>query len=394
MKILVVSAVLPYPLHSGGQIRMYNLLKRLSRRHSITLVSFIRSDEERTYLKKLSFCESVHVVVRGRAWQPSYVLRATFGKYPFLLSTYDNARMRILLDQILSRKTYDLVHLEPFYVMPSIPKFSIPLVISEHNIEYEVYESYVHHFPIPFLRPFLSWDVGKLRRWERNAWKKAQGLTAVSREDASTIGSYSSCPVEVVPNGVDLPAFPFRKPIKRKNPTIVFVGNFRWYPNRDAANMLIKTIWPEIQKRIPDSRLIIAGRDMTHELKNRIVQAGGHALDAIENISKVYTNADILVAPHAIAGGTKFKMLEAMASGLPVVTSKEGMFGLQVLPDTHYFQAQYAHEYVEQVYRIWENVALAERVALSARMHVESMYSWEHITDILDSVWKKAYEHA
>lgn len=392
MNILFVSAVLPYPLHSGGQIRIYNLLKRLSKKHSITLASFIRSEDERSYTKALDFCDSVHLVMRGRAWQPKYYIGALFSAYPFLLYTYSNRLMKATLRMLLSKKKYDLIHVEPFYVLPSIPEHSIPLVISEHNVEYSVYESFVRRFPVPFLRPLLSWDVGKLRHWEHIAWKTADALTAVSCEDASMM-SVDSNNVCVVPNGVDLSAFSFREPVKRKNPTIVFVGNFRWYPNRDAANELLERIWPGIQKRIPRSQLSIVGRDMPAELKQRVIHAGGNAYDTIENIAQVYKNADMLVAPHAIAGGTKFKMLEAMASGLPVVTSKEGMFGLSAVPDTHYFLAQTPQEYVDQVYRIWDNAASTKVVAANARKLVESEYSWEHIANALESVWKNAYEH-
>ena len=103
MKILFVSAVLPYPLHSGGQIRIYNLLKRLSRHHSTTLVSFIRSEEERAYEKELGFCTSVHMVMRGRAWQPKYYIGAIFSSYPFLLCTYDNRRMRETLEGLMAK---------------------------------------------------------------------------------------------------------------------------------------------------------------------------------------------------------------------------------------------------------------------------------------------------
>ena len=122
MNILFVSAVLPFPLHSGGQIRIYNILKRLSKRHRITLLSFIREEGERDLAKHLDFCQSVRMVMRGRAWQPKYVFGSVLGKYPLLLASYDNAAMRQAIRDTVLRDQIDLIHLEPFYVWPALPK--------------------------------------------------------------------------------------------------------------------------------------------------------------------------------------------------------------------------------------------------------------------------------
>ena len=97
MNILFVSAILPYPLHSGGQIRIYNLLKRLSDKHSITLLSFIRSKEENKYVKELSFCSHIETVLRGKAMQLKYLLGA-MGNYSWLLSTYNNQEMKKIIN--------------------------------------------------------------------------------------------------------------------------------------------------------------------------------------------------------------------------------------------------------------------------------------------------------
>lgn len=390
MKILFVSAVLPYPLHSGGQIRLYHLLQRLSKRHTITLASFIRSEDERAYAEKLAFCESVTMVMRGRAWQAKYYLKALFGKYPFLLSTYDNSVMRQHLARRMADQHYDLVHIEPFYVMPSLPDVRVPLVVSEHNIEHQVYERYVQRFPVPLLRPLLSRDIDKLTRWEHVAWQRAQACTAVSHEDARVMQETLHREIDIVPNGVDLQAFPYRDPPKRKATTLLFVGNFRWYPNRDAAYELIDHIWPHMHESIPEARVVIAGRDMPLALKDRVRSVGGEVCDAVDDIAKLYREADILIAPHAISGGTKFKMLEAMASGLPILTTKEGMFGLSATPDKHYFLAQTPQEFVLKVKYILDKPAVVKNVVKQARLLVETQYSWDQIALALERVWEEA----
>lgn len=391
MNILFVSAILPYPLYSGGQIRIYNLLKRLSKKHQITLVSFIRDDKERALKKELAFCKEVIMIKRGFAWQPKYILRALFSSYPFLLSTYVHSGMHRLLAKRLATGAYDVVHLEPFYVWPSIPHTHVPVVVAEHNIEYTVYRRYVSGTKFPFLRPLLSWDVSKIFFWERHVWRNATAVTAVSPSDARVIETYLSHDIAIVPNGVDVSAFTYKRPQKTGTKRIVFVGNFRWLPNRQAAEELVTKIWPHVKKQHPDALLRIVGKHMNDDLKNAVRAAGGQAMTDVSDIRSIYHDADMLVAPHTIPGGTKYKMLEAMASGLPIVTTSEGMEGLDAHPGEHYLEAYTKGEFVSQISTLWHNYDLSVRLTQNSRKLVEEKYSWDEIARTQDSVWKDAY---
>lgn len=392
MKILFVSAVLPYPLRSGGQIRIYNILKQLSRNHEITLVSFIRKDEEKKLIAELNFCKEVHVIMRGSAWQPRYITSAIFGKYPLLLATYANDAMHQLLRDILVRDEYDVVHLEPFYVWPSIPETSVPMVISEHNVEYAVYLQYVRRFAVWLLRPFLWLDVQKLMYWEHKIWKKAPMVTAVSQEDASVMQEAGVNKVEIVPNGVDVTEFVYKaKPSFSKAPNFLFVGDFRWFPNTDALHILLDEIWPVVKNAYPDANLRVVGRHMNSRIVTAVEQSGGEVGQDVADISVEYRNADILIAPHGIAGGTKFKMLEAMASGCVVITTPEGAAGLNLTAGKHYLEAKNPAEYVVQIQKLWTNTKIYKTVAAAARKHVEDHFSWDAISSRLDAVWKEAH---
>ena len=390
MNILFVSAVLPYPLHSGGQIRMYNLLKRLSKHHTITLASFIREEKEREFIKHLDFCESVHMVMRGRAWQPRYILRALMGTYPFLLATYHNEQMHEDITRLISEKRFDVVHIEPFYVLPSLPDILPPLVVSEHNIEYDVYGAYAKRFSWALLRPFLHWDVSKMKHWERVCWRKAKAVTAVSEGDAAVIEPYLKHRITIVPNGVDSGSFPFRVPPTLKNFRVLFVGNFRWYPNQDAAYTLVAHIWPRLLERVKNASLRIVGKDIPVKLRRMAESAGGQVDENVDDIASVYGQADVLVAPHAISGGTKFKMLEAMASGLPIVTTKEGASGLAMKPDIHFLAAGTPEEFVTAIIKIWDSETTRLTLASNGRKLIESRYNWESIAKTLEGVWKEA----
>ena len=371
MKILFVSAVLPYPLHSGGQIRIYNLLKRLSKNHEIHLYSFIRADSEKKYLPELSFCKKVVMVHRGRVWQPKYVLKTLTSSYPLLWSSYHNAEMLSLLADEVAQGGFDLLHIEPGYVWPSIPSAKrVPIVVAEHNVEHEVYEAYVRQFPVGPLRPFLSLDVAKMKLWEKRMWEKADAIVAVSENDKQKIGAGF-----VVPNGVDTKAFAFRpKKTMSKNLTFLYVGNFRWMENRDAVQYLISVWWPAIQKKYPRATLRIVGRN---------APKGRYFVGDVEDVRDELYKADILVAPIRIGGGTKFKLLEAMAAGLPVITTPVGAEGIE---DAQVQLAEKPEDVLRSI--AWLSVDKNRlTMTAAARKIIEKNYSWDLIAQKLDYVW-------
>ncbi len=395
MKILFVSAVFPYPLYSGGQIRIYNLIKALSHKHDITLCSFIRDEKENQYKKELSFCKKIETVRRGRAWQTSYILHSLLGRYPFLLSTYDNSAMRKKLADALKNDTYDLIHIEPGYVWPSIPHTTIPLVVAEHNIEHTIYEDYVRHFPIVPLRPFLYADVLKLMWWEKHIWKAGDQVIAVSGDDKAVIEkTIDPSHVTVVPNGVDLTLFPFAPKKQEGNPVFLFVGNFLWMQNQDAVRFLLMHIWPCILKNYPKATLRIVGKHMPDRLRRLIVHPSVLLLENVSEIQTEYHQADILLAPIRIGGGTKFKILEAMASGVPVVATSKGAAGLTVVNGKHLLIADTPEETVAAAQNVFSDKIKKKAIIQAARKRIEEEYSWEHISNTLEMVWKKAAHEA
>src|SRR3989344_4172301 len=251
MKILMITPFLPFPLVSGGQIRTYNLLKNLANKHKITLASFIRSDSEKKYLKELEpFCQKVIIFKRRKAWSLINIILAALTPFPFLVSIYFDIWVRRKIKEELEKEQYNLIHAETFYVMPNIPQTKVPIFLVEQVIEYLVYQRFVESLSkLAFLaKPFLFLDVAKIKWLERYYWKKARRLAAMSREDQEFIKkSDQSLKVDVVANGVDIEYFSQTKRQEPKIPTVLFVGNFKWLPNRDAAKFLVTQIWPKIK---------------------------------------------------------------------------------------------------------------------------------------------------
>src|SRR3989344_7356045 len=271
MKILMITPFLPFPLVSGGQIRTYNLLKNLANKHKITLASFIRSDSEKKYLKELEpFCQKVIIFKRRKAWSLINIILAALTPFPFLVSIYFDIWVRRKIKEELEKEQYNLIHAETFYVMPNIPQTKVPIFLVEQVIEYLVYQRFVESLPswATPLKPLLLLDVAKIKWWEKHYWRKAKRLAAMSNEDQQFIKkSDPNLEVDVVANGVDIEYFSKIKRQPPKNPKVLFVGNFKWLPNRDATKFLVREIWPKIKSQISNARLWIVGRNPPDDIQ-------------------------------------------------------------------------------------------------------------------------------
>lgn len=396
MKILFVSAVLPYPLYSGGQVRVYNLLKKLSSKHTITLASFIRHDDERQLTGHLSFCEKVIPVYRGRAWRPAYIARALVGRYPWLLATYDNEEMRSVIARELAAGDYDLVHIEPGYVWPSIPETTVPIVVGEHNIEHHIYEGYAKQSQLLFARPFFHRDVAKLIAWEKKIWQTAARVVTVSPDDKKEVEQITGRnTVDVAPNGVDIEEFAFQKEktIDAAAPVFLFVGNFLWMQNRDALHVVLDDVWGRIRKEYPRATLRVVGKHLRGELRRKVKQAEGAALfEQVSDIQDEFIRGDILLAPIRIGGGTKFKILEAMAAGTPVITTTIGAKGLNVAHGAELMIADNGESIVHAIRTLISDSKKTAAMRVLARKKIEKEYSWTNIATLLSRVWQRVYE--
>jgi polysaccharide biosynthesis protein PslH len=390
MRILFVSAILPYPLYSGGQIRIYNLLKNLSRNHEITLFSFIRDFNEHLYLSKLSFLHEIKLFYRGKRLQVPYIFRFLSGRSSLLSASYENENMRKSISDIIKLHKFDLIHLEPFYVYGSIPRLNIPLCVGEHNVEFEVYKSYADQSNI-FLRPILSYEASRIKSEEEKVLRMAKHTIAVSVNDAAKIKIIiKNNNVSVVENGVDTEYFKFKpKEINTAKPIFLYVGNYNWIPNRQAIEIILNEVWPHIKQKLPNAVFRIVGRSLPTRL-NELKNIGVEIDTNVNDIQAEYNKSDILLAPMGIAGGSKFKILEAMAAGLPIITSKEGLAGTDAISGRDAIVANSSKSVVEEVIKIIDNPRKLESITKNARELIEKKYDWKKLAEKLDEVWRIA----
>ena len=203
-------------------------------------------------------------------------------------------------------------------------------------------------------------------------WKRANMVVAVSDSDKRVIEGTGVKDVQVVPNGVDLDYLKFHKIRFNKCPVILYVGDMRWFENRDAVSFILK-LWPEIQRQIPTAHLLIVGRETGKYFKPQT----SNSIEVVSNIPDIrlaYTKANCLLAPIRKGSGTKYKILEAMAAGTPVITTDIGKEGLAIENNKHVKIANTDRELIQATIEVLTNRDMVEEMARNARRLIEQNY--------------------
>jgi len=397
MKILMLTPYLPYPLLSGGQIRTFNLLKNLKNRHEITLFSLIKDDEERQYIPKLQeLCKKVVLLKRTKnPWDLRNVLLAGFTAYPFVVTRNMPVKAARLIDRELKQNNYDLIHAETFYMMPNIPKTKVPTLLVEQTIEYLGYQSYANKTKFWPIKPLLYVDIAKIKFWEKYYWQQATRLVTMSDEDKRFISREvgKKIAIDVVANGVDMDFFARAKKDYPEDPTVLFVGTFKWLPNADAVEFLVEEIWPHIIKQIPNAKLHIVGFSPNNKIINYGKKLSIKISGGIADIRDAYRKAHVLLAPIRSGKGTRYKVLEAMAMGLPVVGTPLSVEGLDVRPGIEALVANSPKGLAQKTVQLLKDKALQQTLAKNGKVLVTNKYDWKIISRELDRIYQDLGRH-
>lgn len=393
MKILIVSSYLPFPLFSGGHIRLYNVIKRLMQKnHQITLLCEKRSHQTSEDVSNVTkICKQVITVDRKKQWSLTNIMHAGMSGDSFLITGHTNKDMQKKIAELLEANTFDLIHVETSYIMQNIPPTKIPIVLVEHNIEYLVYERFMSHAPL-LLRPILALDIKKLKKAEQSFWKEATHIVTVSTKEKEIIGLPN---VSVVPNGVDTQIFTMKKNphvMEKNEADILFIGDFTWIQNRDTVRWIIYDIYPKITQYFKKAKKItlwIVGKNIPNDIKKNGKEEN---IICDENSTlpteKIFADADILLAPIRIGGGSQYKILEAMAVGTPVVTTKLGIEGIDAKEGREVLVGESSHDLARLTAHLVEDEKLYDSIAQNARLFIEKYYTWDIIVASLEQVYK------
>jgi glycosyltransferase involved in cell wall biosynthesis len=382
MNVLVLTPYVAWPLDHGGRIRSHHVLRALAKEHEVVNLAVARSPREREDAEEL---EKVGLTVRpGLVPVPDLAPPAKrLAKWTSLalgrsslLRRWWSEDFAALVREAATRTRFDLVVLDSLWMDAYRPLIDgIPYLASTHNVESDVLLD-VAERESGLRRAVLGRDARLLQRREA-AWAAGASATvAVSEDDAARFRALApGARVSVIENGIDADATRPLPPPPSDGP-LLFVGSFDYDANVEAAEFLVRDILPRLREHASASSVVIAGRRPPTRVAELALTAGVEVVANPPDLEPHYLRASAVVVPIRTGGGTRIKILEALAWGRPVVTTTPGVRGLGVAHETHLLVADDPAGIAAAVARLRSEPALAARLAAAGRAFVEAHHAW------------------
>jgi glycosyltransferase involved in cell wall biosynthesis len=381
--VLAVTSEVPWPLDSGGHLRTYHLLRALARRMEVRLVVPAAPDRvgvSRAALRGAGVQPSVVALSRRTlAGESVTALRAALDREPYVLFARHRRPLvrQTLQQQVVGRApaAVYLDHLDSLVYADAFP--ALPLVVDMHNVYSRLASRMAGESASALRRRYLERESVLLERMERRAVRMAHTVLAVSDDEARYFLELGARNVVVVPNGVDCDAFE-ALPVGRRQgpPTLLYVGSLAWPPNVSAAHTLATEILPAVRQHLPDARVVIVGRDPGPELL-ALARPGANVEVAgnVQDVMPYYRNAHVLAVPLQSGGGTRLKILEAFAAGVPVVSTPVGCEGIAAIGGRE-LEIAGREDFAAAIVRLLTMPEHARMLADRARALARRQYDW------------------
>lgn len=392
-QLLAITSELPWPLNTGGHLRSCHLLRALSGTFRVRLIVPVPAGESEA-IGPLSDhgIEVVPAPVAPRSrWKESLcALQSAARREPYVFyRRHDWAAVRRQLRAVTATAPalVYLDHLDPIVYRCCLP--TAPLIVDMHNVYSRLARRASAEQSNPLVRFYLRREASLIARAEAGMAREADLVFAVSADEQAHFRQIGASDVRLIPNGVDVGAFS-KLPTGRvgQPPVLLYLGAMSWSPNAKAAIFLAESVMPRIREAIPDARLRIVGRNPLPEVCELSRLAGVDVVGTVRDIGPELASASVLAVPLDSGGGTRLKILEAFAAGLPVVSTPIGCEGLDVEHERHLLVAS-REQFVPAISSLLGDGAHAVRLAAEARDLAERHYDWKHIGE---SAVKAAWE--
>jgi glycosyltransferase involved in cell wall biosynthesis len=382
VRILWVKANKLLPVHSGGDIRSYNIAHGLAAQHDLTFLSYYDGTRDEEYEKELKrhFPSSVCFCTEKRTTSvPARVLDYMVrfpSEAPYAVSRFASPRVREKLRGWFQQGSFDVVVCDFLDAAVNFPrKVTIPTVLFQHNVESEIWRRLALVQSHPAKKLLYRVEFAKMLGYERKMVRRFQQVIAVSEHDRKLMSRWvDPARITVVPTGVDLKQFKGKSPGKEMENLVIFVGAMDWGPNVDAVQYFCQEIW----------RFRIVGRNPDR----RVEKLAGESIEITGSVPSVVDHlyaASVVVVPLRIGGGTRLKIYEAMAAGKAVVSTSVGAEGLDVHHGSDIVLADDPTTFAENVVSLLRDKPLRRRYEQSAAA-LAAQYDWTAISEKFLSV--------
>jgi len=383
MNILFLSAWYPYPPNNGSKLRIYNLLRGLAELHTVTLVSLADPGQPElisTPPELKAICREVYAIP-SRSYQAGS-LRALLGFFASKPRVLVDRHVKAMADRVareLDSGQYDLVVASQWYTAAYVSEYmksreiALPAIFEEAEIGLFV-DRVMHAASLPKRLRYQLTNV-KMQRYFNQLLPYFKAATVASSQERALLRQFasSSTAATVIPNGVRVDEYaPYLTQPKAN--TLIFTGSFRFFANYDSMLWFLQEVYPLILESIPGVRLTITGDHASLPLPSakNVILTG-----YVKNVRPLVASSWASLAPIRSGGGTRLKILEAMALGTPVIATSKGAEGLDAWHEEHLLVADSPEAYARAAVRLLKDVSLRQRLAENALKLVREQYDWK-----------------
>ena len=392
-RLLWLSHFVIYPPHGGARIRSFHLFRELSQEFDIDLFMLDPRpkdsdglDLQRERDELLKFAK--HLVRFPLPGRTSLIRKGLFFGLSFFSSLPVTTLMmhsrncKSALTRVMHKHRYAAVHIDTIDLASYLPIFkNTPIVLNHHNVESRLIRRESEYMKNPILREYFKVQAKRLEAQEQQLCPLVDCNLTVSELDKTALAA--RCPdgqFKVVANGVDTDYYQVNlNRFKRPASTMVWAGGMGWFPNRDAIEYFLTTIWPRLVKEKRDLGLLLIGAQPPDVLEKSMAPERIEATGYIPDVRPYFERSDVYIVPIRVGGGTRIKILDAFAAGIPVVSTSIGCEGLRVQDGRHLMIRDDPEDFAEAVIHLAENVELRQALASTARKLVEEQYSWRKV---------------
>lgn len=380
MKILWVGPNFLHPTTKGGQIRTLGILRCLAREHEVHYVAFEDpahpEGPQRAGDYSFRSYPFRHTVVDKRSLR--FVAQLAAGlvsPLPVAIGRYHSPQLKRFLSDLIARERFDRIVVDFLVMAASCPGLE-RTVLFQHNVETMIWRRHAENARDPLRQLYFRLQARRMFRFERDACRAAGHIIAVSAVDAALMRDlFGADRISETPTGVDLDYFS-RPADAAPVAELGFVGSMDWLPNVDGVSWFVREILPLIRRRLPGCRFVVAGRTPPPE----IVQLPGIIVTGtVDDIRPYLWGSLVSVVPLRIGGGTRLKIYEAMAAGVPVVSTTVGAEGLAVRDGEDILLADRPEDFAARCVEIIENETRRQALAAQAAAMVAANFSWEQV---------------
>jgi glycosyltransferase involved in cell wall biosynthesis len=400
VRILWVKANKLLPVHSGGDIRSYNIARQLVRTHEVTFLSYYDgvADAEYEQLLKEQFPRSV-CIATGKA-QASTVSRGIdyvghiASSLPYAVGRFASKAVQETIQHSFDERKFDVAVCDFLDAAVNFPAhLSISSVLFQHNVETEIWRRHAETESNPLKRRIYNIEFKKMLRYERKTARKFHHVIAVSEHDRTLMESWvERSRITVVPTGVDLEQYKPDFSRGPSSPLVLFVGAMDWEPNVDGMEYFCREIWPAVIAENPAAKLRIVGRNPGERVR-RLSTSSIEVTGRVPSVIKHLREAALVVVPLRIGGGTRLKIYEAMAAGKTVVSTSIGAEGLDVQNGRDIVLADNAESFSSEVVSLLRDSIRRERYERVAA-ETAARFDWSVIGEKFGSTLEMLAEPA